>query len=373
MAGVYIHIPFCTQKCHYCNFFSQPAIQLIPQYIDSICREIELQKSYLSEPVKTIYFGGGTPGLLSPQQIEQILNVIHKNYDIAVTEITLEVNPDDINPEYLHKIKEIGINRLSMGVQSLDDRDLKWLNRRHSAEQAINAVLEAKKAGFDNISIDLIYGIPVQSQKRWSKQLEKALEIRPQHLSAYALTVESGTALHHFISHGERQNVDDEHALSCFKILKSATEKHGYHQYEVSNFAIIGKESQHNSSYWNQTPYLGIGASAHSYNKNSRQWNICAINKYMQSINEGITPFEYEILSREDKINEYVMTSLRTAKGCNLKYIKEAFGRETAKRIADSSAQFINKGLLIHEDDYLSVGINGWFQLDGIAASLFIE
>lgn len=371
MAGIYIHIPFCTQKCHYCNFFSQPAIHLIPQYVDALCKELELRKDYLSEPVSTIYFGGGTPGLLQVSHIEKILSTINHHYKNNAFEITLEVNPDDINRDYLIKIRKAGINRLSIGIQSLDDGDLKWLNRRHSAQQAIDAFQQARECGFDNISIDLIYGIPVQNTSRWEEQVSKVLRLKPEHISAYALTVEPGTALHHFIQTGQRPDVDEEHALQCFMILKDHIEDLGYQQYEVSNYCLPGRESQHNSSYWNQIPYLGVGASAHSYNGNSRQWNVAAINKYITNINDGYIPSEKEELNLVDKFNEYIMTALRTAKGCNLSHINTVYGKDYVDMISTEAEQFVREGLLIREDDYLRTAKKGWFHLDGIAASLF--
>jgi len=371
MAGLYIHIPFCTRKCHYCNFFSQPALHLIPSYVNALCREIEIRKEYLSEPITTLYFGGGTPGLLSAEQIGAILNNAGKHLDVKLNEVTLEVNPDNLNNDYLRSIKDVGIDRLSIGIQSFNNKDLKWLNRSHSGEISVEAISDARIAGFENISIDLIYGIPVQSIGEWERQIDIAISLHPEHISAYALTIEPGTALHHFIRKGKRPDVSDKHAEECFRVLKRKLREHGYEHYEVSNFCLPGKESRHNSGYWNHTPYLGIGASAHSFDGKSRQWNVSAINHYISEINQGIVPSEKEELSTINMLNEYLMVSIRTSKGCNLNHINEVYGEEFEKNVLMRAKPFIENNLLVLKDKVIRTSEQGWFHLDGIASSLF--
>jgi oxygen-independent coproporphyrinogen-3 oxidase len=371
MAGLYIHIPFCTRKCHYCNFFSQPALHLVPSYVEAICREIEIRKEYLSEPVKTIYFGGGTPGLLSAAQIERILNTAANHLDIQLSEVTLEANPDNLSVEYLRNIKNVGVDRLSIGVQSFNNTDLKWLNRNHSGETAIESISNARSAGFENISIDLIYGIPVQTTTQWKSQIDIALSLHPEHISAYALTVEPGTALHHFIRKGKRSDVSDKHAEECFRVLKRQLGEHGYTHYEVSNFCLPGKESMHNSAYWDHTPYLGVGASAHSFDGKSRQWNIAAINQYINDIGIGTVPAEREELSEVTMLNEYLMVSIRTSKGCNLNHINQVYGEEFENKVLMRAKPFIENRLLELTDKVIKTSEQGWFHLDGIASSLF--
>ncbi len=371
MAGIYIHIPFCVKKCHYCNFFSQPALDLIPAYVNALCDELVLRKAYLNEPVETIYFGGGTPSLLQPSQVDAILNTIYKHFSLKLHEATFEVNPDELSESYLHNIRCSGINRLSIGIQSFNDRDLTWLNRRHSGDQAQMAVCNARKTGFDNISIDLIYGIPIQSLGQWEEQINIATGLTPEHISAYALTVEPGTALHHFINTKKYQPVSDEHSRACFEILVQKLKTAGYYHYEVSNFSLPGRESMHNSAYWNQSTYLGVGASAHSYNGTSRQWNIAAINRYINALQQKAIPAEKEILSEKDKINEYIMTHLRTADGIHNEYIRENFGEDTFNSVRSKATLYINNGLLFETNNHICTTEEGWFHLDGIASTLF--
>ncbi|MDD3960671.1 MAG: radical SAM family heme chaperone HemW [Bacteroidales bacterium] len=371
MAGLYFHIPFCSQKCHYCNFFSQPAKELLPRYIESVCKEIALQKEYLQSPVRTIYFGGGTPSLLEENHFKKIFHAIHRHLNTDPDETTIEVNPNDITASYIRMLRHTGFNRLSMGIQSFSDTDLQWLNRSHTGAQARQAYTTAREGGFRNISIDLIYGMPIQNINTWKKQIETAMQLRPEHLSAYALTVEKGTALAHFIHKGIYPPVSDETLAEDFALLCKILKREGYTHYEVSNFALPGYEAKHNASYWDQTHYLGIGASAHSYNGTSRQWNVAAINKYMEHINRGEIPSEKEELTLSDQLNEYVLTSLRTAAGCNLSHISTVYGETEKERIKKNATRYIQTGLLSCNKNILKTTQKGWFYIDGIAAELF--
>ncbi|HOH55971.1 MAG TPA: radical SAM family heme chaperone HemW, partial [Paludibacteraceae bacterium] len=286
MAGIYIHIPFCSQRCSYCNFFSVVSINLLNEVIDAIIKEFSIRKDYLkNEPVQTIYFGGGTPSLLTIQQIEKLLNTIYKNFPVEKNaEITFEANPDDLTEKYLSDLKKTGINRLSIGIQSFDDNKLKILNRRHNAFQAVEAVRVAQRSGFNNISIDLIYGLPFQSLIEWENDLDKAFSLPIQHLSAYALTFEEKTLL---LKQKEKKLIepaDEELMIKMYELLLNKSNQNGFDAYEISNFSLPEFYSRHNSSYWTQTPYLGIGPSAHSFNGFSRQWNVASIHKYIEGI-----------------------------------------------------------------------------------------
>ncbi len=373
MAGLYIHIPFCTQKCPYCNFFSLASTRLIPDYVEAVCDEIALRKDYLQEPVRTIYFGGGTPGLLRAQEIERILAAISRHLRNESEENTLEVNPNNVNHRYLQALQKVGINRLSIGIQSLNNEELRWLHRTHTAEQAITSIQQARESGFNNLSVDMIYGIPIQSQQSWERQLAQILALRPDHLSAYALTVEPGTPLYQRIQKGKLKDVDDTHTRACFFSLQHLTREAGYPQYEVSNFALPGKRSKHNASYWEQVPYWGIGTSAHSYDRVSRQWNVASVPRYIQQIKEGKIPAEREVLSPADRYNEYVMTRLRTKKGCDLVQISHLFGEKAMQATLHEAQKYITKGLLSLQNHHLCTTDKGWFHLDGIAASLFMQ
>ncbi|HEX8279323.1 MAG TPA: radical SAM family heme chaperone HemW, partial [Segetibacter sp.] len=275
MAGIYIHIPFCRKACHYCNFHFSTSQELQKDFVEALIKEIELQKNYLKESISTIYFGGGTPSLLPGADIQRIIGKLSNTFEIEQeVEITLEANPDDINTPKLKEWKSFGINRLSIGVQSFFEDDLRWMNRAHDAEQAIHCIYLAQQEGFNNLTIDLIYGTPTLSDDHWIKNIKKAIEANIPHLSCYALTVESKTALERLIAQNKLEDVDPDKQARHFEILTGIMEEEGYEHYEISNFARPGFRSKHNSSYWKGTPYLGLGPSAHSFNGNSRQWNI---------------------------------------------------------------------------------------------------
>jgi oxygen-independent coproporphyrinogen-3 oxidase len=374
MAGIYIHIPFCKKACHYCNFHFSTNHDALPKMVDAISREAYLRKAYLQEPVKTIYLGGGTPSLLNGSALQQIMDSLYKHYTIdPAAEITLEANPDDIAVERLSMWKKLGINRLSIGIQSFFDEDLIWMNRAHTATEAINGIKQAQDTGFDNLTIDLIYGSPGLSQERWTQNLQTAINLKVPHLSCYALTVEPKTALEKLIQKGSKEDVDPAAQAEHFNILLHMSAAAGYEQYEISNFALPGFRSKHNSSYWQGIPYIGLGPSAHSFNQVSRQWNIANNALYLSQLRQDILPFEEEILTNTQQLNEYLMTSLRTMEGCSLDTILTRWGYEAMMDISHTAQKFIDEGLMILQDQTLILTAQGKFLADGIAADLFRE
>lgn len=328
MAGIYLHIPFCKQACHYCDFHFSTNLDIRNEIIHSMTEEIQLQRNYLAnETVETIYFGGGTPSLLSPLELTDLFRAIQDNFSLGANpEITLEANPDDLTFAKLTMLKDVGVNRLSIGVQSFDDEILKFLNRAHSGEAASMCIEDSRKAGFENISIDMIYAIPNQDHSQWLKNIHEVIKINPEHISSYSLTIEEKTAFGRWANLGKLKAVTDEVAGEQLETLVKELKRAGYDQYEVSNFGKPLYYSIHNSNYWNQQHYLGIGPSAHSYNGASRQHNINNNHLYVKSIHNKKIPYEREELVREDFINEYLLTTLRTKWGCNLTKLKQDFG-----------------------------------------------
>ena len=372
MAGIYIHIPFCRKACTYCNFHFSTNHQLINQVIDSIGLEMSLQSKYLSTPIETIYLGGGTPSLLNRSQLETILNKIGSIFTVMPnSEVTLEANPDDINEEQLNAWVELGINRLSIGIQSFRDQDLQWMGRAHNATQALNCIKLAQKAGIENISIDLIYGIPGLSDADWSNNIDLAISSGVPHLSCYALTVEPKTALAYKIIQQAIPDVDATHQANHFHILQEKIALAGFEQYEISNFSLPGKRSNHNSNYWSGKHYLGLGPSAHSFNGLSRQWNISNNALYIQSLAKGIIPFELENLTLTQQVNEYIMTALRTIEGIQANKINAIAGKLIFDEILADAKPYIKEGLINMQNDQLCLSANGKFMADGIAANLF--
>ncbi|CAM3314194.1 Oxygen-independent coproporphyrinogen-III oxidase-like protein YqeR [Aequorivita lipolytica] len=370
--GLYIHIPFCKQACHYCDFHFSTSLKKKDELVNALCRELMLRKDQLKGEVETIYFGGGTPSLLSSEELQQIFETIYKNYKVSQNpEITLEANPDDLSNLQIHKFTNSRINRLSIGVQSFFEEDLKLMNRAHNASEALECIVEAKKY-FENISIDLIYGIPGMSNERWKENLEIALKLDVPHLSCYALTVEPKTALKKFIEKGIVPPVDEEVAQQHYEILLAETEKAGLENYEFSNFGKAGSHSRNNTAYWEGKPYLGIGPSAHSYDGNSRSWNVANNTKYIKSIEAGTLPSEAEILSKKDRYNEYIMTGLRTKRGVSLDKVEKEFGKLYAEYLLKQAESNLQNHLLILEDQTLKISKKGKFLSDGIAADLFL-
>lgn len=373
MAGIYIHIPFCKQACHYCNFHFSTSLQHKNDFIAALLKEIELQQNYLgNEVVKTIYFGGGTPSILSIEEIKSILNSINASFAVDPNpEITLEANPDDINPEKLQQWKQLGINRFSIGIQSFFDEDLQWMNRAHNAGEAEKCIQHVIAAGFNNFSIDLIYGGPTLSDEHWEQNINKAIQLNVPHISCYALTVEPKTALAKMIELKKKETVESEKQAHHFLMLMEAMQKAGYEHYEISNFARPGFRSKHNSSYWQGVKYLGLGPSAHSFNNNSRQWNIANNALYIQSLKKEELNFEKEELSIQTQLNEYIMTSLRTLEGLNLNYVTEKFGSNYSNKLLSEASGKKHLSRLQVLNSHLILTNEGKLFADGIAANLF--
>ena len=372
MSGIYVHVPFCRKACHYCNFHFSTSTKYLNDFVVALLKEIHLQKHYLDQPVTTLYFGGGTPSLLPSESLKAILNAIYQNFDTnTLTEITLEANPDDITLEKLQDWKSLGINRLSIGIQSFFNEDLVWMNRAHNSNQAINCIHLAKQQGFDNITIDLIYGTPTLSDAAWQQNLQTAIELQVPHLSCYALTVEPKTALETMINQRKLENVDPEKQARHFNMLQQLAAEARFEQYEISNFAKQGFRSRHNSSYWQGISYLGLGPSAHSFNGLSRQWNVANNALYIQNLNNQVLPFEIEILTPQQRLNEYIMTSLRTSEGINLSYLHQHFGDANKQAVIVASAPYIKNETARIAGNFLQLTNRGKFLADGIAADLF--
>ena len=382
MAGIYIHIPFCKSKCAYCNFFSLASESRIQDYVEALKKEIIARKTYLgNEIVKTIYFGGGTPSLLSVKNIEDIINLLNKNYEIVSSpETTLEINPDTIDREKMSALKQLGINRMSVGIQSFHDDDLKYLGRRHDSRHAMQVLDDLKHSGFEKITLDLIYGMPTLTEEKWNKNLDIFFSTDFSHLSAYALTVEPKTILGQRIEKGDLQNISEDDAIRHYNILVERTKENGFEHYEISNFAKEGCRSQHNSIYWKDEKYLGLGASAHSYDGNSRQWNISNLTKYIQLVGDEETQrrrdaelfYEKEILSTEDKFNEYVMTSLRTSWGCDIRKMETDCGEKYAVHFLKNVKKYLDSGIMLIKNNNYILTDEGMLFADGIAADLFL-
>jgi len=368
MAGIYFHIPFCKQRCSYCDFFSSTESRKKEKYVDALCGELIERKDYLQEPVETVYFGGGTPTLLSSADFEKIFHTLHLIYgEDSHREITLEANPDDLTSGYLESIKRLPFNRISVGVQSFDDKELRLLNRRHDAQSAIHAVERLQQAGYANIGIDLIYGLSEQNQDVWSKTLSQAVDLQVQHISAYHLTYEEGTPFHRRLIEGDLIPVDEEMSNRLFELLIDTLQAAGFEHYEISNFARSGFQSRHNSSYWNGTYYIGIGASAHSYNGFSRQWNKKALDPNYQTLG-----CEIEYLDGKTKYNDFIITRLRTMKGVDLNELTTFFCESRKIYCLQQAQKFIANGLLSYENNRLQLTRKGIFLSDGIMSELML-
>jgi oxygen-independent coproporphyrinogen III oxidase len=375
MAGIYIHVPFCKQACNYCNFHFSTNLALQNDFTAALLKEIELRMPYLNnETVETIYFGGGTPSLLPASAIGSILNTLYRNFSIAPNpEITLESNPDDMEPDLLEAWKRAGINRLSVGVQSFFEEDLSWMNRAHDANQAIHSIKLAVAAGFDNFSLDLIYGLPWLTDEKWSKNLHNAISLNPTHISCYALTVEPKTLLYKMIRLKKTEDVQPEKQASQFLTGIQELEAAGFEHYEISSFAKPGKRSRHNSAYWQSKKYLGLGPAAHSFDGTSRQWNISNNALYIKSMSEGRLSVESEQLLPRDLLNEYIMTSLRTMEGLDLKLVSSHFGNDKSNELADNAIEYIRLNQMERDNEKLVLTRKGKLFADGIAAALFFD
>lgn len=374
MSGIYFHIPFCKKKCSYCDFYKTTDNSKINDFLDAVKLELWLRRNYLSDKeVKTIYFGGGTPSLLSPIQFKELISTCKTVFKVIErAEITIEANPDDLSLAYLKELKNVGINRLSIGIQSLSNNDLKFMNRRHDSTQAKNAVNYAKQAGFDNISVDLIYGIPEMSQEQWDENLNIIFNMDVQHISAYHLTYHQGTQLWTQLQQGKIHEIEEKESIVQFEKLNQKAKESGFIHYEISNFCKEGFYSKHNSSYWNQTEYLGLGPSAHSYDKNSRQWNIANVSEYLQALKTHKLPFESEILTINDRFNDYIITSLRTIWGLDLAFVESEFGDKYLSHLKKTMLKFIDTNTIEMINNKIILSSKGWFVSDSIMSDLMI-
>jgi oxygen-independent coproporphyrinogen-3 oxidase len=374
MAGIYLHIPFCKQACHYCDFHFSTSLKYKGELVEALIKEIQLQKKYLNgESINTIYFGGGTPSLLNETEISLLINTITDLHSVAAdAEITLEANPDDLDKAKLQALRQTPINRFSIGIQSFFDEDLQWMNRVHRADEAESAVKRAQDMGFENITVDLIYGYPLLTDQKWKFNIDKVFGLDVPHVSAYSMTVEPRTALASFIKQKKQPAMNDEQSAAQFTFLMDSMQKNGFEHYEISNFCKPGFYSRHNSNYWMGVKYLGVGPSAHSYNGETRQWNIANNTKYMQGIGSGMIPAETEILSDIDKLNEYIMTSLRTSWGLDLDKLN-TIASASADHLQKTAIEFFDKGWLAQQNKIICLTQTGKLYADHIASELFFS
>lgn len=374
MAGIYLHIPFCKQACTYCNFHFTTSLRYKDDLVKALASEAEAEKGYLNgETVNTIYFGGGTPSLLAIADLGLLLSDLKKHYAVAPdAEITLEANPDDVTKEAVQQWKSLGINRLSIGIQSFFEEELRWMNRAHTATQAKACIEASYAAGIDNLSIDLIYGSPLLTDEMWEQNVQTAIDYNIRHLSCYALTVEEKTPLHKNIVQHKTLDVDSDGQARQFLQLMYWLRAAGYEHYEVSNFAKPGFRSRHNSSYWKGTSYLGLGPSAHSFNGTERRWNISNNNVYVKTLRDGAPKREVEVLTPAQQLNETIMISLRTMEGIDLTRIGKAWGEEERKRLEKNFQKYVNSGLVQFNNRHAQLTDEGMLRADGIAADLFV-
>ncbi len=380
MPGIYIHIPFCRQACHYCNFHFSVSQKRRPEFVQALKREIALQKDFLRTNnheriiLDTLYFGGGTPSLLETSELDEIFSELFRFFELAPdAEVTLEANPDDLAPEKLSALRNTPVNRLSIGIQSFHEADLKYMNRSHTSEQAVKVLNNARKAGFENITADLIYGTPGMNDAQWKDNIMKLISHDIPHISAYSLTVEKKTALEVFIRKGKAAPVDEEQSARQFEILCEIISQHGYEHYEISNFGKPGFFSRHNLSYWSGVPYLGLGPSAHSYRDGLRRWNIANTCNYIENLQNGqLPPFDQEQLDKDQQYNEYVMTALRTMWGVDKELVKSRFGDDYFEKMMQAARKFLKNGKMLETSSHLIISAEGKFLADGIAAELFV-
>ena len=372
MAGIYIHIPFCKTRCIYCDFYSTTRSELKQQYIRALCTELKTRKGYLKEePIETIYFGGGTPSQLAHEDFEQIFRTIKEVYGTEhAEEITLEANPDDLTEEYVSMLRTLPFNRISMGIQTFDAPTLKLLNRRHNAAQAIAAIHRLRQAGFRNISIDLIYGLPDETDQRWERDLQQAVGLDVEHISAYHLIYEEDTPIYNMLKQHQISEVDEDSSLDFFTLLIEHLQKAGFEHYEISNFCRPGKYSRHNSSYWKGIPYLGCGPSAHSFDGMTREWNVSSIDTYIKGIEENSRAFEIEYLDQTTRYNEFIITTIRTVWGTPIEKLKQMFGNEMWEYCQRMAAPYLKNGKLEEHDGALRLTREGIFISDSIMSDL---
>lgn len=373
MAGIYIHIPFCKSRCIYCGFYSTTLLDLRKKYINAVCREMELRKNYIREPFSTIYLGGGTPSLLDEAELTKLFLYINNVYDVdRNAEITMECNPDDITPEFTNMLSRLSINRVSMGAQTFADSRLRLLHRRHNSDEVKHAVKLLREAGIKNISIDLMFGFPDESLSQWKEDISAALALNVEHISAYSLMYEEDTPLWKMLDTGKVKEIDEELSLTMFKELVCQLTDAGYEHYEISNFARPGYRSRHNSSYWHQVPYIGLGAAAHSFDLNSRQWNVADLKLYIEEINNGIIPMEREELDNDTTFNDIITTALRTSDGIDLNALETRLGKRYRNTLISAAGKHLEQGLLEIRHDRLRLTAEGIFISDMVMSDLMI-
>lgn len=373
MAGIYIHIPFCKSRCIYCGFYSTTLLDLRKKYINAVCREMELRKNYIREPFSTIYLGGGTPSLLDEAELTKLFLYINNVYDVdRNAEITMECNPDDITPKFTNMLSRLPINRVSMGAQTFADSRLRLLHRRHNSDEVKHAVKLLREAGIKNISIDLMFGFPDESLSQWKEDISAALALNVEHISAYSLMYEENTPLWKMLDTGKVKEIDEELSLTMFKELVCQLTDAGYEHYEISNFARPGYRSRHNSSYWHQVPYIGLGAAAHSFDLNSRQWNVADLKLYIEEINNGIIPMEREELDNDTTFNDIITTALRTSDGIDLNALETSLGKRYRNTLISTACKHIEQGLLEIRHDRLRLTAEGIFISDMVMSDLMI-
>ena len=374
MAGIYIHIPFCQSRCIYCGFYSTTLLNLRGQYIDAVCKEMALRKNYIdNEAYSTIYIGGGTPSLLTQDELQKLFSNLYETFNISSdTEITLECNPNDITTQFTKMLTQLPVNRISIGTQTFSDSRLKLIHRRHNTQEVYNAINLLRSIGISNISIDLMFGFPGETLEEWTSDIDKALELDVEHISAYSLMYEDGTQLTDMLEQGKIKEIDDETSLAMYKVLVSRLISNGYEHYEISNFARKGYRSRHNSSYWQQTKYIGLGAAAHSFDIKSRQWNISDIRKYILGIGKGIIPMEREILDADTTYNDIITTALRTKEGINLNKITTQLGNTYRKYLINNAKKHILGNTLELSGNNLRLTYKGIYLSDMIMSDLMI-
>lgn len=375
MASIYFHIPFCKQACHYCDFHFSTSLRYKEDVLEAMLRELSLRENYLEgQTIESIYFGGGTPSLLNETEISRLIDAVGKYYSInADVEITLEANPDDLDAVKVADFRKTAINRFSIGIQSFFEEDLKWMNRAHNASEAESAIKRVQDAGFENITADLIYGYPLLTEDKWDSNIQKMTQMDVPHISAYSMTVEPQTALGQFVKTGKQKPMNEGQSADQFIQLMEELQAKGYEQYEISNFAKAESYSKHNSNYWRGVSYLGIGPSAHSFNQEARQWNISNNSKYISALARKELPFEEEILTPENKINEYIMTSLRTKWGVDVDFLKTTFASRYFGNLDEQLNDWVKKGKLTSENNCYTLTLAGKLLADHIASELFVE
>jgi len=373
VSGIYIHIPFCKQQCHYCDFHFSTSLKTKEDLLNALVHEMKIQSSFLAgTKIRTIYFGGGTPSILSQDEITALFEALNQTFELDnVEEITIEANPDDLTEQKVKELKDTPINRFSIGVQSFQAKDLEYMNRAHNVHQAHDSIKRVQDAGWENITVDLIYGTPILSDEQWQENMQTVIDINVPHLSAYGLTVEEKTPLHHAIKKGKKLPLDEEKYKVQFEMLMDFIPKNGLEQYEISNFAKKEYEAKHNGSYWTDEKYLGLGPSAHSFDGERRSWNISNNIRYINSIKKGQLNNDFEVLSQEQRFNEYILTSLRTKEGCDLDYVKSRFSPFLVDFLTFSIKKWLKNGEIEQKGRFLVLTKKGKLVADWVASELF--